>query len=45
MMDMMSNGQDGWMVGGMWFFSVLFWVLVIASAVFIARGHPEKPLC
>lgn len=42
MANMMSNGQAGWMVGGMWFFPILFWVLVIAGAVFIARWMMER---
>ncbi|MHB8624096.1 MAG: SHOCT domain-containing protein [Sulfuricaulis sp.] len=43
MMDMMSNGPGGWMAGGMWFFSIFFWVLVIAGAVFIVRWLMERP--
>ncbi len=42
MMGMMNNGQGGWMVGSMWFFSILFWVLVIAGAVFIIRWLMER---
>jgi len=49
MMDMMNYDHGGWWMGGMWFFSLLFWILVIAGAVFIVRwlrerGHEESPL-
>lgn len=36
MMDMVSNGH-GSMMGGMWLFSILFWVLIIAGVVFITK--------
>ncbi|HFD86388.1 MAG TPA: SHOCT domain-containing protein [Gammaproteobacteria bacterium] len=33
---MVSNGH-GSMMGGMWLFSILFWVLIIAGVVFITK--------
>ncbi|MHB8744104.1 MAG: SHOCT domain-containing protein [Sulfuricaulis sp.] len=42
MMDMMGNGQGGWMAGGMWFFPILFLILVIAGMVFIVRWLMER---
>ncbi|MFA7351591.1 MAG: SHOCT domain-containing protein [Methylotenera sp.] len=30
---MMHDGYSGWMLGGMWIFTLLFWILVIASVV------------
>ncbi len=36
MMDMTNNGY-GFMMGGMWFFSILFWVLIIAGVVLITK--------
>ena len=41
MMDMMSNGH-GSMMGGMWFFSILFWVLIIVGVVFITKWVLER---
>ena len=42
MMDMMSNGQGGWMMGyGMWPLSILFWILIIAGVVLIIRWLME----
>ncbi len=35
MMDMMGGGYGSGMMGGMWFFSLLFWILIITGAVFI----------
>ncbi len=37
MMTMMNNGAGGWMMGGMWLLSVLFWILIIAGVVLIVR--------
>ena len=34
---MMSNGTGGWMMGGMWPLSILFWILIIAGVVLIVR--------
>ncbi|MDE2309501.1 MAG: SHOCT domain-containing protein [Betaproteobacteria bacterium] len=34
---MMSNGAGGWMMGGMWPLSILFWILIIVGVVLIAR--------
>jgi len=36
MMDMMNNGH-GSMMGGMWFFSILFWVLIIAGVLVVVN--------
>jgi len=41
MMDMMNNGH-GSMIGGMCFFSILFWVLIIAGVVFITMWFLER---
>ena len=41
-MDMMNYDHGGWWMGGMWFFPLLFWILVIAGAVFIVRGLRER---
>jgi len=38
MMDAMHSGPGGWwMGGGMWFFSILFWIVIIAGVVFIVK--------
>lgn len=42
MMDMMGGGYGNSMMGGMWFFSLLFWILIIAGAVFIVRWLTER---
>jgi len=45
MMDMMSNGHGGWMMGGMGLLHVLFWILIIVGAVMIVQwfsGRGEK---
>jgi len=43
MMDTMNNGcGDWWMGGGMWFFSILFWVVIIAGVVFIVKSMMER---
>jgi len=45
MMDMMGNGH--WMSGGMWLFTLLFWILIIAGVVMIVRwlsnGRSTQP--
>ncbi|MCF6257226.1 MAG: SHOCT domain-containing protein [Gammaproteobacteria bacterium] len=41
MIDMINNGH-GSIMGGMWFFSILFWVLIIAGVVFITRWFLER---
>jgi putative membrane protein len=42
MLDMMNGGQGGWIMGsGMWPFSILFWILIIAGVVFITRWLME----
>ena len=33
----MNNGAGGWMIGGMWPLSVLFWILIIVGVVLIIR--------
>lgn len=35
MMDMMGGANGGWMLGGMWLVSGLWWTLIIAGLVFI----------
>ena len=37
MMDMMNDGSGWGMMGGMWVFSILFWILVIVGAVLIVK--------
>lgn len=34
---MMNNWGGGWMMGGMWPLSFLFWILIIAGVVLIVR--------
>lgn len=41
MMDMMNNGCGG-MMGGVWFFWLLFWVLAVVGAVFIIHRLAER---
>lgn len=41
-MEMMNYDHGGWWVGGMWFFPLLFWVLVIAGTVFIIKWLRER---
>ena len=38
----MMNDWHGSMMVGMWFFPLLFWILVIAGAVFIVRWLRER---
>mgnify|MGYP003571027013 FL=1 len=42
MMDMMNDGAGWGMTGSMWFFSILFWVLVVAGAVLIVKWVMER---
>jgi len=42
MMDMMGGGYGNGMMGGMWFFPVLFWILIIVGVVFIVRWLTER---
>ena len=42
MMDMMNYEHGGWWIGGMWFFPLLFWILVIAGSDFIVRWMRER---
>lgn len=41
-MEMMNYDHGGGWMGGMWFFPLLFWVLVIAGVVFIVRWLRER---
>ena len=41
MMDMTTGGH-GWAMGGMWFFWILFWILVIAGVVLIVNGLIQR---
>jgi len=41
MMDIANNGH-GSMMGGMWFISILFWVLIIAGMVFIIKWFLKR---
>lgn len=49
MMDMMNSAAGGWMMGGMWLLSILFWLLIIAGVVLIVRwlmardGQGKRP--
>ena len=42
MMDMMNYDHGGWWMGGMWFFPLLFWILVIAGVVFIVSWLRDR---
>lgn len=42
MFDIMNGSHYGWMSGGMWFFPVLFWALIIAGAVFLFRRGADQ---
>lgn len=42
MMDMMGGGYGNGMMGGMWFFSLLFWILIFAGVAFIVRWLTER---
>lgn len=43
MIDMMNNGQGGWMMdGGMWPYSILLWILIITGIVFIIQWLTER---
>jgi len=43
MMDMMNGGNGGWWMGGyMWFFSILFWILIIAGVVLVVRWLVDR---
>jgi len=33
----MHDGYGGWMFGGMWIFSLLFWVLVIVAMFLLVK--------
>lgn len=33
----MHDGYSGWMFGGMWIFSLLFWVLVIVAMFLLVK--------
>ena len=39
---MMNYDHGGWWMDGTWFFPLLFWILVIAGAVFIVRWLRER---
>jgi len=34
---MIGNGAGGWLMGGMWLFPILFWILIITGVVLIIR--------
>jgi len=38
----MNNGAGGWMMGGMWLLSILFWILIIVGVVLIIRWLTER---
>lgn len=43
MMDMMNGSNGGWWMGGtMWFFSILFWILIIAGVVLVVRWLVDR---
>jgi len=42
MVDMMNYDHGGWWMGGMWFFPLLFWILVIAGVAFITKWFLER---
>jgi len=37
-----GGGYGNGIMGGMWFFSLLFWIFIIAGAVFIVRWLTER---
>jgi len=39
---MMHDGYGGWMFGGMWIFTLLFWVLVIAGVVLLVKSLSKQ---
>jgi len=42
-MDMMNGGNGEWWMGGyMWFFSILFWILIIAGVVLVVRWITDR---
>lgn len=42
-MDMMNGGNGGWWMSGyMWFFSILFWILIIAGVVLVVRWLADR---
>ena len=38
----MHDGYGGWMFGGMWTFSLLFWVFVIVGVFYSSNGCKNK---
>lgn len=42
MTDMMNSGSGWGVMGGLWFFSIIFWILVIAGVVLIVRWLMER---
>ena len=42
MIDIMGNSYGSGMMGGMWFFPLIFWILIIVGMVFIVRLLTER---
>jgi len=38
MMNMMDGSHNGWMMGGMGFFPILFWLLIIVGIFFVFKS-------
>lgn len=42
MMDMMNDGVGWGMMGGVWFFPKIFWILIFAGVVLIVKWAMER---